>query len=92
MFQLNRAILLIAAIALVDGSSAQGADARPASSPVIAMQTTSGGLVIPPDDYRGPDGAYGSSADMVRSIQGTPCGQACQAASFLRWNRPAGRG
>jgi hypothetical protein len=48
-------------------------------------------LVIPPDDYRGPDGAYGSPADMVRSIEGTPCGQACQVRSFQRWNPPGGR-
>ncbi len=57
--------------------------------PVVVAQAPRA-VIIPPDDYRGPDGAYGSTADMVRSIEGTPCGQACQVRSFQRWNPPSG--
>ncbi len=35
--------------------------------------------------YLGPDGAYDSQADLVRSINGTPCGQACTRRSLERW-------
>ena len=35
--------------------------------------------------YIGPDGTYDSQADLVRSINGTPCGQACTRRSLRRW-------
>lgn len=89
MTHLRSAILMAIALASAAASGTGGAEAlsarRPASTAVPKR------LVIPPDDYRGPDGAYGSTADMVRSIEGTPCGQACQVRSFQRWNPPGGR-
>lgn len=43
-------------------------------------------IVVPPDDYTGPDGSYDSHADMVRSIEGTPCGIDCTRHAYERWN------
>ena len=42
-------------------------------------------VVVRIPHYQGPDGAYDSQADFVRSINGTPCGQACTARSLQRW-------
>ena len=35
--------------------------------------------------YIGPDGTYDEYADLVRSINGTPCGQECARRSLQRW-------
>ena len=89
MTHLRSAILMTIALACAAASGTGGAEARSARPP--ASMAVPERLVIPPDDYRGPDGAYGSTADMVRSIEGTPCGQTCQVRSFQRWNPPGGR-
>lgn len=35
--------------------------------------------------YIGPDGTYDEYADLVKSINGTPCGQECTRRSLQRW-------
>lgn len=43
------------------------------------------GRVVRVPHYIGPDGTYDECADLIRSINGTPCGQACTRRSLLRW-------
>jgi hypothetical protein len=60
-------------------------------TPFTLVAGTPDRLVRLPHDI-GPDGAHGSQADLVRSIENTPCGQACTRRSLERWSyAPADR-
>lgn len=43
------------------------------------------GRVVRVPHYIGPDGTYDEYADLVKSINGTPCGQECSRRSLERW-------
>ena len=36
--------------------------------------------------YLGPDGTYDDASGLVRSVNGTPCGEACTRRALVRWS------
>lgn len=54
-------------------------------TPFTIVTAATGDVLVRVPHYQGPDGAYDEPADFVRSINGTPCGQACRARSLVRW-------
>ena len=62
-----------------------------AVAPGIVVQTPFTLVVGDPDRVvrlpheLGPDGTYDDAAGLVRSIDGTPCGEACTRRALVRW-------
>jgi hypothetical protein len=46
------------------------------------------GLILKMSQYQQPDGSYDSLSDLVRDVNGTPCGLDCPAPSRLIWASP----
>jgi hypothetical protein len=49
---------------------------------------TESGLVLKGSHYQQPDGTYAALADLVRDVNGTPCGIDCPAPSPVFWAAP----
>jgi len=50
--------------------------------------TTGPGLVLKTSHYQQPDGTYDQLADLVRDVNGTPCGIDCPAPSRVIFASP----
>jgi hypothetical protein len=49
---------------------------------------TGPGLILKMSHYQQPDGTYDSVSDLVRDVNGTPCGIDCPAPSRVLWASP----
>ena len=49
---------------------------------------TAPGLVLKTSHYQQPDGTYDQVSDLVRDVNGTPCGIDCPAPSRVIWVSP----
>ena len=60
---------------------------RGPSDRLSAVMEATAANPAPPNYYTGPDGAYDPLSDLVRDIEGTPCGMTCTRAKQDRWQR-----